>query len=115
MQKLLKQYPDYVTTLKQDEIDFLLKQNPHKLEGGYNITGLKNAITHYHCNKNRNWGNLMLKYFNQVSEVCLADQILTGDMINDNQYILSHISKQGRVQYKMTVNDNLNVLNMERL
>ena len=79
MKKLLKQYPAYAKTLNQDEIDYLLKQNPQKLVGGYNITGIKNTILFYHFYKNLNWESLMTKYFEQIQRTCLADKIIIFD------------------------------------
>ena len=72
--------------VEQDEIDYLLKQNPRKLVGGYNLTGLENTLMFYHFYKNLNWSQLMTKYFDVIQKSCLCDQIITFD--NDKTVVI---------------------------
>ena len=108
MKKLLQQYPEYIKTLNNEEINYLMKQNPQKLEGGRNLTGIKNAILRFRWHKNLNLSNVMLKYFDLISGTCLADTILTAEDIN-NELVLNNISKNDKKQYKFVI-DNDKVL-----
>lgn len=41
---LKNDYQDYFNSLSQDDFNYLLTLNPYKLQGGRNITGIKNEL-----------------------------------------------------------------------
>ena len=84
MEKLLKQYEDYVQTLSEEEIAYLKTLNPRKLEGGMNETGLKNTILSYRMVRQPHfWENLFIKYKDMIFEACYADEIIYCDIFGD--------------------------------
>ena len=86
MKKLLKQYSEYTKTLNQEEVNYLLQQNPNKLVGGKNCIGLKNTILFYNTIVKGNKSKIFKKYANLIKEVCLADVIYYFDSNNINRF-----------------------------